>query len=115
MAKGRLVCNPFWSTTNKPDSDQTPLPFRALRSTETSREILVEAIIQLPETGTTPWRREWDSTGGGHHVNLLSGHRYRWANPILLCLGIHLRGSALPYWCGFAEAWALGIFPRAGN
>ena len=89
---------------------------RAARSGQpTSAELLVEAIIQLLEAGTTPWRREWDSTGGGHHVNLLSGHRYRGANPILLCLGMHLRGSALPYWCGFAEARAQGIFPRRGS
>ena len=80
-----------------------------------SAELLVEAIIQLLEAGTTPWRREWDSTGGGHHVNLLSGHRYRGANPILLTLGMHLGGSALPYWCGFAEARALGISPRPGS
>ncbi|MEA5416213.1 ArdC family protein [Synechococcus sp. BA-132 BA5] len=76
---------------------------------------LVEALIQLLEAGTTPWRREWDSTGGGHHVNLLTGHRYQGANPILLCLGMHLRGSGLPYWCGFAEARAQGIFPRKGS
>jgi hypothetical protein len=67
------------------------------------------------EAGTTPWRGEWVSTGGGHHVNLLNGHRYQGANPILLCLGIHLRGSGLPYWCGFAEARAQGIFPRKGS
>jgi antirestriction protein ArdC len=48
-------------------------------------------------------------------VNLLSGRRYRGANPALLTLGMHLRGSALPYWCGFAEAKALGIFPRKGS
>ncbi len=76
---------------------------------------LVEVLIQLLEAGTTPWRREWDSTGGGHHVNLLSGHRYQGANPILLCLGMHLRCSGLPYWCGFAEARAQGIFPRKGS
>ncbi|QPN57009.1 DUF1738 domain-containing protein [Synechococcus sp. CBW1107] len=75
----------------------------------------MESLIQLLESGTAPWRREWDSSGGGHHVNLLSGHRYRGANPILLTLGMHLRGSALPYWCGFAEAKALGIFPRKGS
>jgi antirestriction protein ArdC len=75
----------------------------------------VECLIQLLESGTTPWRREWDASGGGHHVNLLSGHRYRGANPILLTLGMHLRGSALPYWCGFAEAKALGIFPGKGS
>jgi len=76
---------------------------------------LVEALIQLLKAGTTPWRREWDSTGGGHHVNLLNGHRYQGANPILLCLGMHLRGSGLPYWCGFAEARAQGVFPRKGS
>jgi antirestriction protein ArdC len=75
-------------------------------------EKLVASLIALLEAGTTPWRREWDAAAGGHHVNLLSGRRYRGANPVLLTLGLHLRGSALPYWCGFAEAKALGIFPR---
>ena len=72
-------------------------------------------LVALLEAGTTPWRREWDAAAGGHHVNLLSGRRYRGANPVLLTLGLHLRGSALPYWCGFAEAKALGIFPRKGS
>lgn len=73
------------------------------------------SLSALLEAGTTPWRREWDAASGGHHVNLLSGRRYRGANPALLTLGLHLRGSALPYWCGFAEAKALGIFPRKGS
>ena len=73
------------------------------------------SLVGLLEAGTTPWRREWDAASGGHHVNLLSGRRYRGANPALLTLGLHLRGSALPYWCGFAEAKALGIFPRKGS
>ncbi len=84
-------------------------------TTAPTTDKLVEALIQLLEAGTTPWRRQWDASGGGHHVNLLSGHRYQGANPILLTLGMHLRGSALPYWCGFAEAKALGIFPRKGS
>ena len=78
-------------------------------------EKLVSSLIALLEAGTTPWRREWDCASGGHHVNLLSGRRYRGANPALLTLGLHLRGSALPYWCGFAEAKALGMFPRKGS
>jgi len=78
-------------------------------------EKLVASLITLLEAGTTPWRREWDPASGSHHVNLLSGRRYRGANPALLTLGMHLRGSALPYWCGFAEAKALGIFPRKGS
>jgi len=75
----------------------------------------VTSLVALMEAGTTPWRREWDAASGGHHVNLLSGRRYRGANPPLLTLGMHLRGSALPYWCGFSESKALGIFPRKGS
>ena len=78
-------------------------------------EKLVASLVALLEAGTTPWRREWDAASGGHHVNLLSGRRYRGANPALLTLGMHLRGSALPYWCGFTEAKALGMFPRKGS
>ena len=78
-------------------------------------ERLVASLIALLERGTTPWRREWDVAGPGHHVNLRSGRRYRGANPILLTLGMHLRGSALPFWCGWGEARALGLVPRQGN
>jgi antirestriction protein ArdC len=96
-------------------------PSRSARSKDsaaakvTPEEKLVASFIALLEAGTTPWRREWDAAAGGHHVNLFSGRRYRGANPVLLTLGLHLRGSALPYWCGFAEAKALGIFPRKGS
>jgi antirestriction protein ArdC len=81
----------------------------------TAEEKLVASLIELMEAGSAPWRRPWDGSGGGHHVNLLSGHRYRGANPILLTLGMHIRGSALPFWCGFAEARKLSIFPRKGS
>ncbi|MCT0199303.1 DUF1738 domain-containing protein [Synechococcus sp. CS-1325] len=81
----------------------------------TAEEKIVASLIELLEAGSAPWRRPWDGTGGGHHVNLISGHRYRGANPILLTLGLHIRGSALPFWCGFAEAKRLGIFPRKGS
>jgi antirestriction protein ArdC len=81
----------------------------------TAEEKIVASLIELMEAGSAPWRQPWDGTGGGHHVNLLSGHRYRGANPILLTLGMHIRGSALPFWCGFAEARKLGIFPRKGS
>jgi antirestriction protein ArdC len=46
---------------------------------------------------------------------LISGHRYRGSNPILLTLGMHIRCSALPFWCGYAEAKALGISPKKGS
>ncbi len=81
----------------------------------TPEQKLVAAVIELMEAGTTPWRRPWDGRSGGHHVNLLSGRRYRGGNPVLLTFGMHRRGSALPYWCGFAEAKAQGLVPRKGS
>ncbi|NQV11325.1 MAG: DUF1738 domain-containing protein [Cyanobacteria bacterium] len=81
----------------------------------TAEEKIVASLIELMEAGSAPWRRPWDGSGGGHHVNLISGHRYRGANPILLTLGMHIRASALPFWCGFAEAKKVGIFPRKGS
>ena len=77
-------------------------------------ETLVASLISLLEAGTSPWRREWDAVSSGHHANLRSGRRYRGVNPILLTMGMHLRGSALPYWCGWGEARALGLAPRQG-
>ncbi|MFM1812627.1 MAG: hypothetical protein RLZZ336_1565 [Cyanobacteriota bacterium] len=79
-----------------------------------SSEALVASLISLLEAGASPWRREWDPCRSGHHANLRSGRRYRGVNPILLTLGMHLRGSVLPYWCGWGEARALGLSPRQG-
>lgn len=66
------------------------------------------------EAGTTPWRREWDISTGGHYINLLTGHRSRGSNQVLLTLRMHLRGSLLPHGCGYAEAKAAGLVPRKG-
>jgi antirestriction protein ArdC len=81
----------------------------------TPEEAMVRDLIELLEAGSTPWRRPWDSHGGGVHRNLLSGRAYRGGNPILLELGMAMRGAELPFWCGFAEARKLGIFPRKGS
>ena len=80
-----------------------------------AEDTLVAALIAQMEAGVTPWRRPWDPQGGGHHANLLTGRPYRGANPILLSLGMHRRGSSLPYWCGFVEAQRLGLVPRRGS
>jgi antirestriction protein ArdC len=84
-------------------------------SRASAEERLVASLMALLEAGTTPWRRDWDAAAGGHQVNLFTGRRYRGANPVLLLLGQHLRASSLPYWCGFAEARARGLFPRKGS
>ncbi len=75
----------------------------------------MQSLIHLMEAGTAPWRREWDAAAGGHHVHLLTGRPYGGSNPVLLTLGMHLRGSCLPWWCGFAEARARGLHPRLGS
>lgn len=71
-------------------------------------------LIALMERGSAPWRRPWREQGG-QHVNLLSGRAYRGANPVLLSLGLALRGSDLPFWCGWGEARRLGLAPRRGS
>jgi len=78
-------------------------------------EALVRDLIELLEAGSTPWRKPWDCHTGGVHINLLTGRAYRGSNPILLELGMAMRGAELPFWCGFGEAKKLGIFPRKGS
>ena len=81
----------------------------------TPEQKLVNSLIEMMESGVAPWRRDWDASAGGHHVNLFSGHRYRGTNPVLLTIGMHMRGSALPFWCGFNEAKSHGVAPRKGS
>lgn len=85
-----------------------------LRAPASSLERLVADLIALMERGQAPWRRPWREESG-QHVNLCSGQPYRGSNPVLLSLGMHLRGSALPYWCGWGEARRLGVAPRRGS
>jgi antirestriction protein ArdC len=80
----------------------------------TAEETLVADLVALMESSELPpWRREW-SGHQGEHRNLISGHVYRGANPILLELGGMLRGHTLPIWLGGAEAKAKGWWPRKG-
>jgi len=82
----------------------------------TPEEKIVAGLIELMEAGSAPWRKPWAEDGcSGHHVNLFSGHQYRGTNVILLTIGMHVRGSAMPYWCGFSEAKKLGISPKKGS
>jgi hypothetical protein len=76
---------------------------------------LVAGLIQLMEAGTSPWRRDWQASGASRHANLFSGRPYGGANPALLAAGLALRGSSLPWWCGYAEARRHGLVPRRGS
>ena len=95
----------------RPGRNQTRSPRRG--DTPSAAERLAATLIAQMQSGTSPWRKEWDSDSG-HHVNLLSGRRYRGANPILLSLALAERASDRPYWCGYAEAQARGLAPRRG-
>lgn len=81
----------------------------------TPEEKLVQGLIEMMQAGVAPWRREWSGEYGGHHVNLFSGHRYQGVNPAILSMGAVVRGSTIPYWCGFHEAKSHGLFPRKGS
>jgi len=97
------------------NSKSKPPAAASRRSGPNAQERLVQGLIELMQQGVAPWRKPWDGSGAGHHCNLISGHRYQGSNPILLTLGMHIRGSALPFWCGYAEAKALGISPKKGS
>jgi len=106
--------------TFTPPSDPGAQPGAPARSSERQRppasteDRLVADLIALMEAGQAPWRRPWRE-GSGAHVNLITGRPYRGSNPVLLTLGLHLRGSTLPYWCGWGEARRLDLAPRRGS
>jgi antirestriction protein ArdC len=79
-----------------------------------AEEKITASIIALMEKGVSPWRKPWVS-GASCHVNLVSGHRYRGANPLLLQIGQLAREAELPFWCGVGEARRFGLFPRKGS
>jgi antirestriction protein ArdC len=84
-------------------------------TTASAEQRLVAGLIQLMEAGTSPWRRDWEASGASRHANLFSGRAYGGANPALLAAGLALRGSSLPWWCGYAEARRHGLVPRRGS
>ena len=79
-----------------------------------AEEKITASIIALMEKGVSPWRQPWVS-GASCHVNLVSGHRYRGANPLLLQIGQLARDAELPFWCGVGEARRFGLFPCKGS
>lgn len=97
-----------------PDGPPCVPPAERQRPPANTEDRLVADLIALMEAGQAPWRRPWRE-GSGAHVNLITGRPYRGGNPVLLTLGLHLRGSSLPYWCGWGEARRLDLAPRRGS
>jgi len=85
------------------------------KSKVSSEDRLVQDIIKLMESSSLPpWRKPW-TANQGEHRNLLTDQQYSGANPLLLELGLMMRGSDLPLWCGAAQAKAEGWFPKKGS
>lgn len=104
------------STSTKPRNHRATSATRTRKPSAAARgpspeEKLVADLVSLIEQGTAPWRREWQGHQGAHR-NLLTAHRYRGSNPLLLEFGALLKGHTLPLWLGAAQAKANGWFPR---
>ena len=78
-----------------------PIPSVPTKSQRVSAEDkLVEDIVALMESNDLPpWRKPWSAPNGDHR-NLITASAYNGANPLLLELGLLMRGSTLPLWCG---------------
>ena len=81
----------------------------------TPEEKIVSALVELMEKGETPWRKEWNAEHGGHHINMITGHRYSGSNPFYLTMWAALRGYSMPFWLGVAQAKAKGWYPKKGS
>ena len=80
-----------------------------------TEEVLLADIISLMETSDlAPWRKPWTPRSGDHR-NPLSGSVYRGVNPLLLELGLLMRGSTIPLWCGVAQAKQHDWCPKKGS
>ena len=75
-------------------------------------EVLLADVVSLIESSDLPpWRKPW-TPRSGEHRNPLSGSVYPGVNPLLLGLGLLMRGSTIPLWCGAAQAKQRSWCPR---
>ena len=78
-------------------------------------EVLLADVVALMESSDlAPWRKPWTSRSGDHR-NPISGSVYRGVNPLLLELGLLMRGSTIPLWCGAAQAKQHKWCPQKGS
>ena len=85
------------------------------KSYVSSEDKLLEDIVALMDNSDLPpWQKPW-SGHAGNHRNLISGHEYRGANPLLLEMGMMMRDSTTPLWIGSGQAKAEGWHPKKGS
>ena len=76
---------------------------------------LVAGLIDLMESGTNPWQREWTAASAVPHMNLTTKQPYKGSNPALLELQMQMRGSSLPLWIPGGQGKARGWRPKKGS
>lgn len=78
-------------------------------------EVLLADVVSLMESSDLPpWRKPWTPRNGDHR-NPISGLVYSGINPLLLELGLLMRGSSIPLWCGAAQAKQRQWCPQKGS
>jgi len=75
-------------------------------------QIVTNRILEALESGVAPWRKPWQTIGGGVAKNLVSGKAYTGINQFLLQLGT---ASTSPYWLTYKQAAELGGHVRKGE
>lgn len=78
-------------------------------------EKLCERLIQLIESGVSPWRKEWKGPKQSNHVNLITGKEYRGGNPMMLEWQMAFSGHSTPLWAGIGQAKKNKWFPKKGS
>lgn len=77
--------------------------------------LVADLVAMLESADLPPWRKPWHASGGGRHRNLISGHLYSGANPLLLEMGAVMGGHSMPLWVGYGQAKAKGWLPAKGS
>jgi antirestriction protein ArdC len=89
------------------------MPTKSTRPTP--EQVLLDDIIALIESSDLPpWRKPWTSRSGEHR-NPTNGTIYTGSNPLLLELGLLMRGSSIPLWCTAKQAKDKGWCPQKGS
>lgn len=82
--------------------------------TSAEDKLLEDIVVLMDSSDLPPWQKPW-SGHAGNHRNLITGHEYRGANPLLLEMGMMMRESTTPLWIGSGQAKAEGWHPKKGS
>lgn len=70
----------------------------ARMSTAEINQIITDRMIEALEKDIVPWKKAWNTVGGGFPISLSTGKYYQGVNIWLLSLTSMTNGYASPYW-----------------